>query len=213
MVGRGWILGLFLLIFSSPSMVMAQIGRTEGPAFNSTKSDFGISVGFSAPVWDQRSNVFDQSRMGKMIETKFKLEWMPPWVQPYGAFSIGPQVSVFLGGPAQRGSGDMLGFGGQTEYQFRYLSNQLFVPSLGYQVAAVRHWHGSGPLEWFGTHGPEASLSLLLNFFDSRGASIGSLNNGLDRTYLRVSYLSQWVMGQSVDFGSGTLFVSLRLEF
>jgi hypothetical protein len=146
----------------------------------------------------------------------FGFDYLLPFSETYGKFSIGPVVGLYsVDGEANftNGAFGLWKIGAQVRYQFKYFNRQWVVPVVGFMLEQLRY-----SLTYETTanslllSGYTAGLWVFLNPFEPSAATAMANDSGITRTYLLAEIRGLGGVNDDFDIGGTSLFFGLRFE-
>jgi hypothetical protein len=148
-------------------------------------------------------------------------EYQPTFLQGLGVIGIGPSIGMYptTGGVVGTGQQVVNGptsiweLGGQVRYQFRYVTEQMIVPFIGYNYQRLHYnINQGGGNSGLSIAGGNAGLSVLLNRLDETAALDLYRNTGISRLYLVAELKNLQGSDDNVAIAGNSFFFGIRCE-
>ena len=148
-------------------------------------------------------------------------EYQPSFLQGLGVLGIGPSIGMYptTGGVVGTGQQVVNGptsiweVGGQVRYQFRYVTEQMIVPFVGYNYQRLHYnINQGGGNSGLNIAGGSAGLSVLLNRLDETAALDLYRNTGISRLYLVAELKNLQGSDDNVAIAGNSFFFGIRCE-
>jgi hypothetical protein len=148
-------------------------------------------------------------------------EYQPSFLQGFGTLGIGPSIGMYptTGGVVGTGQQVVNGptsiweVGAQVRYQFRYVTEQMIVPFVGYNYQRLHYnINQGGGNSGLNIAGGSAGLSILLNRLDETAASDLYRNTGISRLYLVTELKNLQGSDDNVAIAGNSFFFGIRCE-